>query len=185
MSEIQIITKDQIEDLFHANYKNLCMVAVRYVDDLDLAKDLVQEFFVYLLNKQEQIQLRTSFEAYAVRSIKFTCITYLKRQKGKIIYQSDNLPETAFDPFGLIEDENLKTETYTKLNTALKNLPTERRKIFLMSNVEGLTYAEIAEINGISVNTVKTQIKKAYATLRTELFAKTLIALILFLKKGN
>ncbi|MNI83449.1 RNA polymerase sigma factor [compost metagenome] len=48
-----------------------------------------------------------------------------------------------------------------------------------MSNVQGLTYAEIAERNNISVNTVKTQIKKAYATLRSQLSENLLIGILL------
>ncbi|UKJ08561.1 RNA polymerase sigma factor [Solitalea lacus] len=186
MSEVQIITKDQIEELFHANYKNLCMVAVRYVHDIDLAKDIVQEFFVYLLNKHEQIKLKTAFDAYAVRSVKYLCITYHRRQKRQnTVSMVDDLPETAFDPYGLIEDENERSEMYAKLNASLNNLPTERRKIFLMSNVEGLSYAEIAEKNGISINTVKTQIKKAYSTLRAELSENALVSLILFFLKKD
>ena len=66
--------KRWIEKLLHAKYKNLCMIAVRYVEDMDLAKDLVQEFFVYLWNKYEQIQLESSLEAYAARSVRNICI---------------------------------------------------------------------------------------------------------------
>ncbi|HTM99041.1 MAG TPA: sigma factor-like helix-turn-helix DNA-binding protein, partial [Pedobacter sp.] len=51
----------------------------------------------------------------------------------------------------------------------IKELPPERKKLFLMSNVLGLTYAEIAAKNNISINTVKTQIKKAYAYLRANM----------------
>lgn len=42
--EGQGISVRQIEELFHAKYETLCMIAVRYVDELELAKDLVQEF---------------------------------------------------------------------------------------------------------------------------------------------
>ncbi|POY37911.1 hypothetical protein C3K47_05125 [Solitalea longa] len=44
---------------------------------------------------------------------------------------------------------------------AIDKLPEKRRKIFLMSNIEGLKYAEIADQLNVSVNTVKTQIKLA------------------------
>ncbi|POY36213.1 hypothetical protein C3K47_10675 [Solitalea longa] len=184
--EEQSITKDQIEELFQANYKNLCMVAVRYVHDADVAQDIVQEFFVYLLNKHEQIHLKSAFEAYAVRSIKYLCITYHRRQKRQNTTSLvDDLPETLFDPYGLMEDENERTEMFGRLNAALNNLPTERLKIFLMSNIEGLSYAEIAEKNNISINTVKTQIKKAYSTLRAELSVRAIVGLILFFKKKD
>ncbi|MCO4294049.1 sigma-70 family RNA polymerase sigma factor [Solitalea sp. MAHUQ-68] len=181
--ELQKLNKKNIEELFHANYRRLCVMAVRYVDDIEVAKDLVQGLFAHLLYKYEQIQLKTSLEAYAVRSVKHLCITYLRRQKSqKIVYQTDDLPEMTFDPYGLIDDQNQRLEMYAKLHAALKKLPPERCKIFLMSNVEGFSYAEIAEKNGISVNTVKTQIKKAYSTLRAELSVNAIVCLILFFR---
>ncbi|MNE36632.1 ECF RNA polymerase sigma factor SigE [compost metagenome] len=178
--EGQGISVRQIEELFHAKYETLCMIAVRYVGELELAKDLVQEFFVYVWNKRNQIQLKSSFEAYAVRSVKNICVTYIKRHRDLIVYQDGNLPEIAFDPDGTINDEQLKAKIYSKLTEALELLPTERRKLFLMSNVQGLTYAEIAKRNNISVNTVKTQIKKAYATLRSQLSENLFVSFLLF-----
>ncbi|MOA26710.1 RNA polymerase sigma factor [compost metagenome] len=134
---------------------------------------------MYVWNKRDQIQLKSSFEAYAVRSVKNICITHIKRQRDLIIYQGGELPEIAFDPDGTINDERLKAKIYSKLTEALNKLPAERKKLFLMSNVQGLTYAEIAERNNISVNTVKTQIKKAYATLRSQLSENLLIGILL------
>ncbi|POY38602.1 hypothetical protein C3K47_04190 [Solitalea longa] len=181
-----MITRREVEGLFHANYKNLCLIAVRYLHDIDLAKDIVQEFFVHLLSKHEQIQLKGSFEAYAVRSVKYLCISHLRSQKyTNTNYQVEELPDIAFDPYGLIEDENERSEIVFKLNLALQKLPSERLKIFLMSNLEGLSYAEIAEKNEISINTVKTQIKRSYAALRAELSEISLVSLMLFFKKNS
>lgn len=178
--EGQGISVRQIEELFHAKYETLCMIAIRYVGEIELAKDLVQEFFMYVWNKRTRIQLKSSFEAYAVRSVKNICVTYIKRQRDLIIYQDGDLPEIAFDTDGTITDERLKAKIYSKLTEALALLPPERRKLFLMSNVQGLTYAEIAKQNNISVNTVKTQIKKAYATLRSQLSENLLVSFLLF-----
>jgi RNA polymerase sigma-70 factor (family 1) len=173
------ISIEEFEQLFHKNYENLCLIAVRYVHDIDLARDLVQEFFIYLWNKKDQIKLQSTFEAYASRSVKNISATYIKRQKKHVVYSGDELPEVAFDPELIIAEESVKEQIYEKLRKAVRNLPEERRKLFLMSNVEGLTYSEIAERNNISINTVKTQIKKAYATLRTELPGGMLIFLFL------
>lgn len=54
-----------------------------------------------------------------------------------------------------------------KLNELVNLLPEKRKEIFLSVVVHGKSYAEIAETNGISVNTVKTQMKRAYAFLRS------------------
>jgi RNA polymerase sigma-70 factor (ECF subfamily) len=65
---------------------------------------------------------------------------------------------------------------------AVQRLPEQRRKIFLLSNGDGYKYSEIAEQLNISLNTVKTQLKKAYETLRQERerLEKLLISLVIF-----
>jgi len=55
------------------------------------------------------------------------------------------------------------------VQSAVDELPSKRREIFLMAKDNGLSYQEIAEIQNISVNTVKTQIKRALKALSSSL----------------
>ncbi|WP_177217161.1 sigma-70 family RNA polymerase sigma factor [Pedobacter insulae] len=162
------ISSAQFDLLFHENYEDLCLTAVKYVKDPALAQDLVQEFFVYFWNKRETIVVTSTFKAYATRAVTNVSITYLKRKKNHVIYQ-DELPDLDFDPEYLLSEELIKSTKISRLMQLIKGLPPERKKLFLMSNVLGLTYAEIAAKNNISINTVKTQIKKAYAYLRSNM----------------
>ncbi len=61
------------------------------------------------------------------------------------------------------------SELEEKIREAIDCLPLERRKIFIMSRYDNLTYAEIAAKLGISVKTVENQMGKALKTLREEL----------------
>jgi RNA polymerase sigma-70 factor (ECF subfamily) len=58
-------------------------------------------------------------------------------------------------------------------------LPAERKKIFLSYVVDRLSYAQIAEKNNISLNTVKTQMKRSYAFVRENLANDTLGLILL------
>ena len=60
-------------------------------------------------------------------------------------------------------------ELNIELERLIKNIPEKRRRIFLLSRMEGLTYREIAEKLNISVNTVNTQISKSLEELRDRL----------------
>jgi RNA polymerase sigma-70 factor (ECF subfamily) len=71
------------------------------------------------------------------------------------------------------------SELEVKIREAIDHLPLERRKVFVMSRYDGLTYAEIAAKLGISVKTVENQMGSALKTLRTEL-ADYLPWLVLF-----
>lgn len=77
------------------------------------------------------------------------------------------------------EDEMIVSELEQKIREAIDRLPMERRKIFIMSRYDGLTYNQIAESLGISVKTVENQMGKALKTLRMEL-SEYLPWLILF-----
>jgi len=67
------------------------------------------------------------------------------------------------------EDEMIVSELEQKIREAIDRLPMERRKVFIMSRYDGLTYNQIAEKLGISVKTVENQMGKALKTLRIEL----------------
>ena len=77
------------------------------------------------------------------------------------------------------EDEMIVSELELKIREAIDRLPMERRKVFIMSRYDGLTYNQIAEKLGISVKTVENQMGKALKTLRVEL-SEYLPWLILF-----
>jgi len=55
-----------------------------------------------------------------------------------------------------------------RIEALLGQLPESRRRIFISAIINGQSYAEIAEAQGISINTVKTQMKRAYAFLRSK-----------------
>ena len=71
-------------------------------------------------------------------------------------------------------------ELEQKIREAIDHLPLERRKVFILSRYEGLTYIQIAGKLGISVKTVENQMGKALKSLREEL-SDYLPFLILFL----
>ena len=62
--------------------------------------------------------------------------------------------------------ETVEENKKSGIQTLIEKIPQARREIFMLHVVEGLSYAEIAENCNVSVNTVKTQMKRAYASLR-------------------
>src|SRR5690606_32903510 len=111
--------------------------------------------------RREEITLTVSFKSYAIRAVKNLSLLLLeKEKKEKSALQDldtqDWTEQKAMDESG----------PEHKLKTLLNEIPESRRKVFLSSVVQGMSYSEIAKINNISVNTVKTQMKRAYAFLR-------------------
>jgi len=154
------------EEQFKVHYELLCRTAFYIVLDADAARDIVQDFFMYCWNKREDILITHDFKNYALRSVRNASLRYLQKS-GKVLLDEIKIIEqiSEYFPGENIEEENKRNEA---LWTAVTQMPDQRRKVFLMSNQEGLKYKDIADKLGISVNTVKTQIKLALQFLRKE-----------------
>ncbi|MDC6389206.1 sigma-70 family RNA polymerase sigma factor [Maribacter sp. PR1] len=154
---------DEMESLFKEHFDFLCLVSLSILKDKSTAKDVVQDFFLSFWKNREYINLSVSFKAYAIRSVKNISIQKLrqaeKEQKAlKEFFPFENEDHINFQP----------SKRNEKLEELLNKLPEKRRKIFVSYVINGQSYAEIAENYGVSINTVKTQMKRAYHFLRSE-----------------
>jgi RNA polymerase sigma-70 factor (ECF subfamily) len=159
--------------LFKLYYSRLCSYAATFVKSPDLADEIVQETFIKFWEYRSSIQVDSSFKSYIFRSVHNNCINYLKKSEvlrrqtrqmaDEIIYHNE-LALRNFSP-GIIDDL-ISEELEAKMNSALNDLPFQARKIFMLSRFEQLSYNEIADSLKISVNTVKTQMKRTLSKLR-------------------
>lgn len=174
------ITTIEIEEFFKEYYTLLCLVAYSIVKDREVAKDVVQDFFISYWQKRGTISISISFKAYAVKAVKNLSFRVVEKAKKKgtlpLILKDQDYP--MWNPMD-------RSQKYEKILELLNQLPSSRKEIFISFVVYGQSYAQIAESNGISVNTVKTQMKRSYAFLRskakesglTYLFLATLLKL--------
>ena len=104
----------------------------------------------------------------------------IKHKKAEANYLSEYMHgEEADDPVFL--KEVTRQETFRILHTAIDKLPAQSKQIIMLS-MEGLSNAEVGEKLGISVNTVKTLKKNAYAVLRQVLSKEYLLLLFVILR---
>jgi RNA polymerase sigma-70 factor (ECF subfamily) len=153
--------------LFDTYYHPLVVFANRMLLDMDLSRSTVQDVFVMLFDKREELAIHTSLNAHLYQTVRNRCLNHLKRDKMKnehhqiIMDKSDTFeqPSTSLE---LNELEAL-------IHSTIEVLPEQCRRIFKMSRKEGLSNQEIAESLSISKRTVETQISKALKRLREEL----------------
>ncbi|MDO4181786.1 MAG: RNA polymerase sigma-70 factor [Bacteroidales bacterium] len=151
----------EFEDHFRCFYRPLSMYALRYTEDLDDAEDIVQQAFADVWEKLSEGMRIGNFKAYMYQTVRNRSLNLVaaRPEHGK-----EEMPDTEEECSE--EDRILRSERDARLWTAIDRLPTERKKIFLLSKRDGLTYQEIAEELGLSVKTVEHQISKALKTLR-------------------
>ncbi|MEO8253225.1 MAG: sigma-70 family RNA polymerase sigma factor [Flavobacterium sp.] len=154
-----------LEDFFKANYKELCMMSFFYTKDIAQAEDLVQDIFVKIIDRKDQNQIKdlSSYLKIAVKNASLKRISYNKQLQPiddeMILYNESNMEE----------DNDLALKKRIQLYKQIDSLPEQCKKIFLLCVLEDLKYQEVADTLGISINTVKTQMKKAFKTLRASL----------------
>ncbi len=160
---------NEFESFFKTNYKFLCLTSFQIVKDEDIAKDIVQEFFLSLWQRRKELIIRTSFKSYSSGAVKNLSLLHLKRDKKEQdrlqIFTEQELDEVYFDN----RDELILREHIDlRVMKMVDQLPADRRKVFLAYVVEGLSYQQISDKYSISINTVKTQMKRAYSTLKSQ-----------------
>ena len=154
----------EMENLFKEHFPMLCLIAFGIVKDKDTAKDIVQDFYISYWQRRDAVSLTISFKAYAIKAVKnMSLLSLEKAKKEKSLLQSLNTPK-YHDP----EPMDPPNANGRKIQALLNELPESRKQIFISAIINGRSYAEIAEMQGISINTVKTQMKRAYAFLRSE-----------------
>ena len=147
--------------------RKLYLVAFRFLRRQDEAEDAVQEVFMRLWNKHEELEKYNSLEALATASVRNYCIDILRRKKLMIIEDNENhhsVPDAGLSPEEALESN----EVSAILNNIIKNLPDIYREIIKMKDIDGLSYEEIVEITGQNVNTLRVNLSRARKLIRDE-----------------
>ncbi len=157
----------EFENFFRENFQAASLVAFRYLADRSLVEDIVQESFVVLWEKRQQIFTnKEDLRKYLLVTVRNRTISYLRSIKVKHLDMEAPLPEANLtEPEKLYDDEELAI----RILKATEKLPSRCRQIFMLAYTENLSYHHIAERLSISKNTVKTQMVIAYRVLREEL----------------
>ncbi|RKU64301.1 RNA polymerase sigma-70 factor [Parabacteroides sp. AF17-3] len=156
------------EYLFKKYYVFLCYEARSYVTEKQIIEELVGDVFRWLWENRETLVITTSIRAYLVRAVHNACLSYLRKNQSEYIELDANVADKnalySLDESPL--DYVLSKELIERVNKAVKDLPPQYKKVFELSRYKNLTYAEISEEMGVSVNAVKLYQKKALAQLR-------------------
>ncbi|WP_143310579.1 RNA polymerase sigma-70 factor [Chitinophaga vietnamensis] len=168
-SEGNELSSISFKDLFTQQYSWLCYCAARVTRDMDIARDLVQDFFVYYWANREQIRITGTFKSYATRAVLNLAASYVRKDRTREQHYSQLPSDEWEDSFGQRHAEREYEARSSKLFDAIGSLPAQRRKILILHQFGKMKYTEIADKMGVSKNTVKTHLKLAYRILRENL----------------
>jgi len=157
------------EELYKRYYVYLCFVAEHITRSHADAEEIVSNVFVRLWNLREKPEIILSVKAYLIRAVHNASLNFIeqneKRLKSTESLSSSDLKVLAWDsdyPLGRLYEKELQDI----LSNCINELPEACREIFLLSRDKDMKYTEISNKLGISVNTVKSQVKIALSRLR-------------------
>jgi len=157
------------EQVFKSHFKGLHAYACTIIRDAAPAEEIVQNIFLKLWEKKEELNIRENIAVYLYRAVHNESLNYLRHRKVRAAYQSHAMRQHKQTEQEKPAEKVVMGELEKRLETALQELPEQCRTIFQLSRFEDLKYREIADKLGLSVKTIENQMGKALKLLRLKL----------------
>ncbi len=148
------------EEIFRLFQKPLANYLYRLTGNRARAEDLLQDAFLRLWKAAPTYEPTAKVSTYVFRIAHNLFLNEAARRREKALESMD--AETTFDPAG---DMN-RREVQSAVQKAIEALPEGEREVLLLSEYNGFKYAEISEILGIPVGTVKSRMFSAVQRLK-------------------
>jgi len=141
---------------------------MRYADDDDEAKDILQNGFIKVFKSVENYKGDGSFEGWVKRIVINTAIDNYRRKKVKpVVVDSELTDRLGSNMEEEVEDDSIYQQIPIKaVLDAVQYLSPAYRTVFNLYVLEGYNHNEIAEMLTISVGTSKSNLSKARLNLR-------------------
>jgi RNA polymerase sigma-70 factor (family 1) len=168
--------------VYDQHKKKIYHYAMGFLHSELYAEEVLQEVFLKIWLMRDAVQSINSLEAYLKTLTRNRSLDTLRKM---IVDEKFGLQITKgySESHNETEEAILLNDTRAVLNHAINMLPQQQREVYLLCQNEGLKYEEVAARLNISVNTVKTHMKRALAFVRLEVSNHTDIAVILILLK--
>lgn len=167
MSQKPFSTPQAFEVLFKEYFPALVNFINKYIDDIEVSRDIVQNTFLKLWKNRDKIEIQTSTKSYLYQIAKNTMLDYIRMETKKktenpessIIEAIEDTSEEVFDGYlvrSLVEH-------------SLKSVKSKQREIFILNKFEGLSYDEIAAYLNISKRMVDYNVNAVLKHLKEDL----------------
>jgi len=154
-----------LAELFRRYEVRLYTYVSRFSKNPELAEEILQDVFVSLWEYRQTINPAMPLGALLYKIAKNKILNAV-RQETRIVQLHKTYSLSMEVSRDLTEEKVFQNDYQRLIDTAIANLPRQRRSIFRMNHQEGKTYDEIAATLGISRNTVRNQMTKSLKYIR-------------------
>ena len=177
---VRLAAEDDVsafEQLVTLYEKRVYTMALRMTGNPDDAFDISQEAFIRVHRSIKGFKGESKFSTWIYRIVSNLCVDFNRKQKRikQVPLEGTDedepfritITDSRFEPERNLE----RSEVLSAINRALTTLSDEHREIFILRELNGLSYVEIAETKMIEVGTVKSRLFRAREKLRDALLA--------------
>lgn len=153
---------------FYTPLHRLCFGIIK---DAETAEELVSDLMIKMWLMGPKLMAIENPKLYLFKAIRNASYTYLSKSKLTTLplIEEQQLPE-----YMLRADEKLElSEVQLEIEAAISSLPPKSQLVFRLIKEESFSYNEVAEILGITINTIKTHIRIAFQHIRQALHASS------------
>ena len=152
---------DDLGSLYDRLAPGLYRYALMILADRDDAADAIQQVFATLVRRGTAGLQET--DHYLRRAVRNECYSALRRRRDRPSHES------AAVPLESIAAESDRPDERIAIERALALLPPDQREVVHLKVFEGLTFKEIADVTGESINTMASRYRYGMDKLRTAL----------------
>lgn len=159
-------------EIYTAFYDSLLNYADRLLNDLDTAKDVVQQVYYKIWEKRDSLNITVSVKAYLLKSVYYESLNTLAHKKNIKKYEQEQLADFYLSTIMQSPEAELflrQSDIDQAIKDAIAVLPEKCREVFVLSKMNGLKNREIAEKQNISEKTVERHMSIALRKLREKL----------------
>ncbi len=152
---------DQLTETYQAHYRSLLRLAALLLDDLSSCEDVVQEAFIRVHAARRRVREPEKTLAYLRQTVVNLSRSTLRRRILGLRLLPKPMPDMASAEEGAYDA--LERD---QLRTALRGLQRRQREVLVLRYYADLTEAQVAEVLGVSVGSVKAYGSRGLAALR-------------------
>ena len=167
--ELISLWKNGDEIAFECLYRRyvlyLTNIAIKKTSSIDIAKDCVQEVFLSIYHRKNELQTTISLKAYLYKALQHKIYNHYQKLLARTKHeQAATLNLSIVGNY--LNDELDSKDLEKVIQEVISIMPPQCRRVFLLSREENLSYKDIAKQLNISINTVDQHIRKALRILK-------------------
>ncbi len=185
LSDSELVTlyiagnENAFEQLVNRHKNKVFTTILLIVKDTYIAEDLLQDTFIKAIHtmKSGRYNEEGKFSPWICRIAHNLAIDFFRKEKrSPMITLEDG--SNVFNTLSFAEDSaeslQIKEDTHTRLRELIQTLPQSQREVLMMRHYADMSFQEIAEATGVSINTALGRMRYALINLRKKMLNGTI-----------